>query len=303
MTVGSDSLRWLKTLELERRLVRVQSELCEKCEIIKLLETENEKMDDCVARYRQRGCELEEELSACNAQGGDSDELVRLEAALEETQERNAKLKRSMAAQAQRSQSKAREDHQRYLELQRELSEFRQEKGEQLTMLRDELAQAKLHRSKLERSLAKLEQRLVLRDEELMDAQRRLDDVSEPQSEPRTPLDAEKLAAQGQRVEAKYKKQSAQYSALLAEYNEYIEQSNREHEEQALTMATLRAQLKTLQQRGAEGCTRWGLKAPSHLQLLEELHSVYPDAWVIRIHRDPLESLPSTSLPSTSRRA
>lgn len=61
--------------------------------------------------------------------------------------------------------------------------------------------------------------------------------------------------------------------------------------------------LKTLQQRGAEGCTRWGLKAPSHLQLLEELHSVYPDAWVIRIHRDPLESLPSTvSLIGTLKR-
>jgi hypothetical protein len=53
--------------------------------------------------------------------------------------------------------------------------------------------------------------------------------------------------------------------------------------------------LKTLQLRGAEGCTRWGLKAPSHLQLLEELFSVYPEALAIRIHRDPLKSLPSTT--------
>ncbi len=61
--------------------------------------------------------------------------------------------------------------------------------------------------------------------------------------------------------------------------------------------------LKTLQQRRAEGCTRWGLKAPSHLALLEELLSVYPEARVIRIHRDPLESLPSTiSLIGTLKR-
>lgn len=61
--------------------------------------------------------------------------------------------------------------------------------------------------------------------------------------------------------------------------------------------------LKTLQQRGAENCSRWGLKAPSHLALLEELFSVYPDAWIIRIHRDPLKSLPSTiSLMGTLKR-
>ena len=58
--------------------------------------------------------------------------------------------------------------------------------------------------------------------------------------------------------------------------------------------------LKTLQQRGSEGRTRWGLKAPSHLGLQEELFSVYPEALVIRIHRDPLKSLPSTfSLTNT----
>jgi len=61
--------------------------------------------------------------------------------------------------------------------------------------------------------------------------------------------------------------------------------------------------LKTLQQRGSEGCTRWGLKAPSHLALLEELFAVYPDARVIRIHRDPLKSLPSSvSLLGTLKR-
>jgi len=52
--------------------------------------------------------------------------------------------------------------------------------------------------------------------------------------------------------------------------------------------------LKTFQQRGSDGCTRWGLKAPSHLPLLESLFEVYPEAQVIRIHRDPLKSLPST---------
>ena len=61
--------------------------------------------------------------------------------------------------------------------------------------------------------------------------------------------------------------------------------------------------LKTLQQRGSEGCTRWGLKAPSHLSLQEELFSVYPNATVIRIHRDPLKSIPSShSLMGTLRR-
>jgi hypothetical protein len=61
--------------------------------------------------------------------------------------------------------------------------------------------------------------------------------------------------------------------------------------------------LQTLQHRGAERCSRWGLKAPSHLALLEELFSVYPNAWVIRIHRDPLKSLPSTiSLMGTLKR-
>ena len=61
--------------------------------------------------------------------------------------------------------------------------------------------------------------------------------------------------------------------------------------------------LKTLQQRGSGGCSRWGLKAPSHLPLQEQLFSVYPEARVIRIHRDPLKSLPSTlNLMATLKR-
>jgi hypothetical protein len=61
--------------------------------------------------------------------------------------------------------------------------------------------------------------------------------------------------------------------------------------------------LKTLQQRDAAGCTRWGLKAPSHLPRLEALFRVYPQARVIRIHRDPLRSIPSTvNLMATLKR-
>ena len=61
--------------------------------------------------------------------------------------------------------------------------------------------------------------------------------------------------------------------------------------------------LQTLQQRDSESCTRWGLKAPSRLPRLGELFSVYPDARILRIHRDPLRSLPSTlSLMGTLKR-
>lgn len=209
---------------------------------------------------------LQTQLEA-KEQGGDSDEVVRLE----EAQERNAKLKRSMAEQSQSSKSRARASHQRYLELEREFSEYREEKEAELsgaeekqTALRDEVAQAKVHKSKLERSLKKLEQRMLLRDEELdklRDSQSRLDEMSEPLSETQSPLDlpalvaqnrCEKLAQQNQRVEAKYKKKSEAYSLLLSEYNEFISQSNGEHEEQVLAMDTLRAQLKTLQQRYRE---------------------------------------------------
>jgi len=50
--------------------------------------------------------------------------------------------------------------------------------------------------------------------------------------------------------------------------------------------------LRTLQARG--GPRRWLLKAPSHLAQLATLFSVYPDARIVRTHRDPLRTLPST---------
>lgn len=50
--------------------------------------------------------------------------------------------------------------------------------------------------------------------------------------------------------------------------------------------------LQTLQSRGGSG--RWVLKAPSHQATLRALFEVYPDARIVRTHRDPLASLPST---------
>jgi hypothetical protein len=50
--------------------------------------------------------------------------------------------------------------------------------------------------------------------------------------------------------------------------------------------------LRTLQARG--GPRRWLLKAPSHLSQLATLFDVYPDARIVRTHRDPLRTLPST---------
>jgi hypothetical protein len=49
--------------------------------------------------------------------------------------------------------------------------------------------------------------------------------------------------------------------------------------------------LQTLQSRG--GPRRWLLKAPSHLSQLRALFTVYPDAWIVRTHRDPASTLPS----------
>jgi len=49
--------------------------------------------------------------------------------------------------------------------------------------------------------------------------------------------------------------------------------------------------LQTLQSAG--GSRRWLLKAPSHLSQLRALFAVYPDARVVRTHRDPLKTLPS----------
>lgn len=42
------------------------------------------------------------------------------------------------------------------------------------------------------------------------------------------------------------------------------------------------------------GPNRWLLKAPSHLFQLRTLFDVYPDARIIRTHRDPLKTLPSS---------
>jgi hypothetical protein len=50
--------------------------------------------------------------------------------------------------------------------------------------------------------------------------------------------------------------------------------------------------LQTLQRR--HRAERWVLKAPSHLSQLRTLFTVYPDARVVQIHRDPLKSVPST---------
>jgi hypothetical protein len=49
--------------------------------------------------------------------------------------------------------------------------------------------------------------------------------------------------------------------------------------------------LKTLELRG--GSRRWLLKAPSHLFHLRALFDVYPDARIVRTHRDPRKTLAS----------
>lgn len=61
-----------------------------------------------------------------------------------------------------------------------------------------------------------------------------------------------------------------------------------------------RSQLQVLQdQRRGE---RWLLKTPFHIFSLDALLSVFPDACVVHVHRDPLETLPSTcSLQMTFR--
>lgn len=47
---------------------------------------------------------------------------------------------------------------------------------------------------------------------------------------------------------------------------------------------------------------QWVLKAPSHLSALPALFAVYPDAWIVQTHRDPLRTVPSTiSLMATLR--
>ncbi|MBW2274785.1 MAG: sulfotransferase [Deltaproteobacteria bacterium] len=53
--------------------------------------------------------------------------------------------------------------------------------------------------------------------------------------------------------------------------------------------------LQTLQARGeSPRDERWLLKAPSHLSQLRTLFDIYPDARIVRTHRDPLKTLPST---------
>ncbi len=49
--------------------------------------------------------------------------------------------------------------------------------------------------------------------------------------------------------------------------------------------------LKTLMQR--EASRRWLLKAPSHIFVMRELFDVYPDARIVRTHRDPTKTLAS----------
>jgi len=39
---------------------------------------------------------------------------------------------------------------------------------------------------------------------------------------------------------------------------------------------------------------RWLFKAPSHLATLDALFTVYPDARIVHVHRDPLKTVPST---------
>ncbi len=58
--------------------------------------------------------------------------------------------------------------------------------------------------------------------------------------------------------------------------------------------------LQTLPAR--EAADRWLLKAPSHTATLGPLFSVYPDATIVFLHRDPLKTVPSTlSLMATLR--
>ncbi|NVO12346.1 MAG: sulfotransferase, partial [Bacteroidales bacterium] len=52
-------------------------------------------------------------------------------------------------------------------------------------------------------------------------------------------------------------------------------------------------QLQLLQYRNRG--ERWVLKAPGHLRSLRSLMQVYPDACIIHIHRDPIETIPSAA--------
>lgn len=63
--------------------------------------------------------------------------------------------------------------------------------------------------------------------------------------------------------------------------------------DQAPVFAYHRKILKLLQFRFKR--TRWLLKAPSHMAVLDKLLAEYPDASIIQTHRDPLKSMGSTA--------
>jgi Sulfotransferase family len=46
--------------------------------------------------------------------------------------------------------------------------------------------------------------------------------------------------------------------------------------------------------------SRWVLKTPAHLGYLETLFSVFPDAHVVHVHRDPLDTIPSGASLNTT---
>jgi hypothetical protein len=57
------------------------------------------------------------------------------------------------------------------------------------------------------------------------------------------------------------------------------------------SMAFHKAVLQTLQHGGASAT--WILKTPVYLMMIELLFATYPDAWVVRTHRDPAKTAPS----------
>jgi hypothetical protein len=70
-------------------------------------------------------------------------------------------------------------------------------------------------------------------------------------------------------------------------YDRYLQQSD-----QRSAYRYHKEFLKTLQQRGES--KRWLLKAPSHIFQMKALFDVYPDALIVRTHRDPLKTLASS---------
>ncbi|MDD9941472.1 MAG: sulfotransferase [Myxococcales bacterium] len=62
---------------------------------------------------------------------------------------------------------------------------------------------------------------------------------------------------------------------------------------QARAYAEHRCQLQLLAQRDGEVGQRLVLKDPGHLWALSELANTYPDALIVRLHRDPAQAVPS----------